>query len=202
MNIFVEIVTNLFRRFVQCFDRTYQRCFVVESLAGIGDEDCRDTEGVVYNKCGGGGVPGRITAGFERVAQSAVGEAGRIRFLLCEQFAAKFFNHTAVTVVFDKSVVFFGCPVGQGLEPVCIMGNSFFQCPHTHTGCHMVGYFAVDRCSVINGVGQGFVRFLGEILLHSLAVKYVLAIVLGYFLFGSDGFYGLTVGSFLHCIKA
>ena len=57
---------------------------------------------VVYNKCGGGGVPGRITAGFERVAQSAVGEAGRIRFLLCEQFAAKFFNHTAVTVVFDK----------------------------------------------------------------------------------------------------
>ena len=66
----------------------------------------------------------------------------------------------------------------------------------------MVGYFAVDRCSVINGVGQGFVRFLGEILLHSLAVKYVLAIVLGYFLFGSDGFYGLTVGSFLHCIKA
>ena len=66
----------------------------------------------------------------------------------------------------------------------------------------MVGYFPVDRCSIINGVGQGFVRFLGEILLHRFAVKYVLAIVLGYFLFGSDGFYGLTVGSFLHCIKA
>ena len=104
--------------------------------------------------------------------------------------------------MFDECVVLFGCPVGKRLEPVCVMCDSFFQCPHTHAGSHMIGYFAVDRGSVVDGMGQGFVGFLGEILLHCLPVEDVLTIIFGYFLIGSNGFHCLSVGCFLHCIEA
>ena len=56
----------------------------------------------------------------------------------------------------------------------------------------MIGDFPVDRCAIVNGVGQGFVRFLGEIFLHRLPVEDILAIVLRYFVFGSNGFHGLS----------
>ena len=121
---------------------------------------------------------------------------------MCEQLAAEFFDHAAAAVMFDECVVLFGCPVGKRLEPVCVMCDSFFQCPHTHAGSHMIGYFAVDRGSVVDGMGQGFVGFLGEILLHCLPVEDVLTIIFGYFLIGSNGFHCLSVGCFLHCIEA
>jgi hypothetical protein len=119
--------------------------------------------------------------------------------LLDEQLAAELLDHAAVAIVFYKSVVLLG---GKRLKPVGVMSDSFFQCPHTHAGCHMIGDFPVDRCAIVNGVGQGFVRFLGEIFLHRLPVEDILAIVLRYFVFGSNGFHGLSVGCLLHSIKA
>lgn len=65
----------------------------------------------------------------------------------------------------------------------------------------MIGDFPVDRCAIVNGVGQGFVRFLGEIFLHCLPVEDILAIVLRYFVFGSNGFHGLSVDAFSTALK-
>ena len=50
MDIFVEIITDIFGRLVQGFDRADQRGLVVQRLTGIGDEYGRDTQGVVYDK--------------------------------------------------------------------------------------------------------------------------------------------------------
>ena len=105
-------------------------------------------------------------------------------------------------VVLHEGVVLLGGPVGERLEPVRVVRDAFFQCPHTHAGGHVVGYLPVDGDAVVDGVGQGFIRFLGEIFLHGLPVEDVLAIIFGYFVLGSDGFHGLPVGSLLHGVEA
>ena len=189
-------------RLVERLDGADQRCLVVERLARVGDEDGRDTEGVVDDESGRGGIPGRVAAGLECVTQSAVGEARRVGFLLYEQFAAEFLDHAAVAVVLDESVVLLGRSVGQRLEPVRVMRDPFAQGPHPHAGGNVVGDLAVDRYPVVDRVGQGLVGLLGKILTHRFPVEDVLSIKLGYNLRGRMRFGRLAVGSFLHGIKA
>ena len=66
---------------VQCPE---QRGLVVERLAGIGDEDGGDAEGVIDHKGRRRGVPGSVAASLEGVADAAVGETGAVGFLLSQ----------------------------------------------------------------------------------------------------------------------
>ena len=202
MHILVEIQANILRRLGQSLDGTDERRLVVQSFARVGNKYGWDTQRIVNNESRRRRVPRRIAASLERVAQATVGETGGIRFLLHQELAAKFFNHTAVAIVLDEGIVLFGGAVGQGLEPVRVMRYTLFQRPHPHTRSHEVGYFAVDRRAAVDGLGKGLVGLLGEILLHRLPVKNIFTEIFRYFLMGGCSLYSFSVGSFFYCIEA
>ena len=189
----VEVMAYVDGSLVYGFERFQQWGFIVEGFAGVGDEDGRDTQGVTHDKSRRGRVPGGVTAGFERITDTAVREAGGIGFLLYEQFAGKLFDHAAFAVVFDESVMFFGCPFGEGVEPVGIMCCTHFDGPFLHTGGYGVGSFAVEGGTVVDGVDQSGIGFFRKILEHLLAVEYVLSEIFRR-TFCRGGYFG---GSFL-----
>ena len=73
------------------------------------------------DECGRGGIPGAVSASLERIADTAVGEARSVGFLLDEELSGELFDYTSFAVLFDEGIVFFGRAAGQGLEPVSIV---------------------------------------------------------------------------------
>ena len=104
--------------------------------------------------------------------------------------------------MFHKGIMLLGCSIGQRLEPMGVMRNALFQSPHAHTCGDQVGHLAVDGNAIVDGVGKGLIGFLGEVLLHRLAIEDILSEILGYFLRGSDRLHSLTVGGFLNSVEA
>ena len=139
VDLLVEVSRDAGSGFVDRVEGAEKRGLEVERLAGIGDEDGRDTESLVEDEHRGGDVPGRVSAGLERVSYAAVGEAGSVRLLLHEEFAGKFLDYAPLAVVLDKGVVFLGCASSQGREPVGVVAHSVVKRPLLHPGCHAVG---------------------------------------------------------------
>ena len=123
--IFIKIKAHLLGRFAQRLDGTDQWSLVVQCLTRVGDEYGRDTERIIDDEGGRRGIPGRIAACLEGVAQTPVGETGGIRLLLYQQLTAKLFDHTAEAIQLGKGVMLLGRTVGQRLKPVRIMGDPF-----------------------------------------------------------------------------
>ena len=71
----VEITADGRSRLADGMQRFQQRGLVVERFARVGDEDGGYAERVVDDEDGRCGVPGRVAAGLEGVANAAVGEA-------------------------------------------------------------------------------------------------------------------------------
>ena len=92
---------------VNGLQRTQQRRLIVERFARVRNEDGGDAKRVVDDEHGRSGVPSRISASLEGVADAAVGERRRVGFLLNEQLSRKLFNHSTLAVGFHKGIVFF-----------------------------------------------------------------------------------------------
>ena len=174
----IEIVAYVDGSLVYGTQGFQQRCLVVQRLTGIGDENSRDAERVVYDECRGGGVPCRVATCLERIADTAVRETGSVRFLLHEQFAGEFLHHAAFAVVFHKSIVLFGSTFGQRMKPVRIVGRPHFNRPFLHTCGNLVGYAAVQRSSVVNHIRQFGIHLARQIAEHLLLVEYILGKIL------------------------
>ena len=175
LDILVEIAAHLRGGLVDGRQRAQQGHFVVERLARIGDEDGRDTERRVDDEGGRRGVPGRVAAGLERIADAAVGERRGVGLLLHEQLAGELLQHAALTVRLGKGVVFLGRTARQGLKPVGIVVRTVLQRPLAHTRRDAVGNFARKRRAFFHRVEQGRIGALVEILPHSRTSKYLLS---------------------------
>ena len=147
-------------------------------------------------------VPGRVAAGLKGVADAAVGEARRVGFLLHEEFSRKLFYHTSLAVMLDKSVMLFGCGLGQRLEPVGVVARTVVDGPAFHAFGHAVGHFARDGLLVVDGVAERFVGVDGEILKHLGAVEHLGCIVLLRTLLGDVHCHRLTVGSLFNYFES
>ena len=69
-------------------------------------------------------------------------------------FAIEVFNDTTLVVVFQESIVFFGCSFCERLEPVGAVGGSHLHSPFLHAGGHLVGYGKVKESAVLDDVAQ------------------------------------------------
>ena len=94
---------------------------LVQRLAGVGTEGGGDTQHLVLDKGGAGGVPSGVAAGLEGGAQAAVGKARGVRFALDQSFAGKFGNRRTIVVGFQEAVVLLGRDAGERLEPMGIV---------------------------------------------------------------------------------
>ncbi len=198
----MEITAYLSRRFIQCFNRADERSFIIQCLTGISNKYGRDTKRIIDNECRRRGVPSRIAACLERIAQASVRETRCIRLLLYQQFTVELFYHAAIAIMFDEGIMLFCRAVGKGLEPMRVMGYAFFQSPHFHSCGYMVCYFAIDWGATVDGLCQGFECLFGEIVLHRLAVENIFTKILRHFPARSMRLHCFSVGSFLYCIKA
>ena len=144
LHIIIEILADLSGSHVHGMEGAEQGSLVVESLTRIGDEDGGNTKGIVDDEDGRRGIPGRVAACLEGVADTTGGEGRSVGFLLNEQFAGKFLNHTTLEVVFDEGVVLLGCALGQRLEPVGVVGHTILYGPLLDASCHGVGDGTVE----------------------------------------------------------
>ena len=155
-----------------------QRSLIVEGLARVGNEDGGNAERVVNDEDGARGVPGRVAACFERVADTARGETRGVGFLLHQQFARELLYQAALAVVFDECIVLLGRALGQRLEPVGVVGHALLVGPLLHAFGHGVGDGAVEPRTVVDDIDELFVDVARKILIHLLAVEHVFSKIL------------------------
>ncbi len=153
-----------------------QRGLLVQGLAVVGTEGGGDAEGhitggVFLQEGGGGAVPGGVAAGLEGHAQAAAGEGGGIRLALDQLLAGKLHDHAAVVGGGDEGVVLLGGDAGQRLEPVGVVGGTFFDGPILHGVGHHRGHLGGKGNAGDDGLPQGLVGLLGQPLLHDLVIK-------------------------------
>ena len=179
-----------------------ERGLVIKRLAGIGNENSRDAEGVVQDEDRGGRIPGGVAAGFEGGADAAVREGGGVRLLLYEHLAVEGLDDAALAVVVDQGVVFFGGAFGQGLEPVGDVGYAVLHRPFFHAAGHAVGRLAVEGLTAFNA-GQERLEAVGiQVFAHFLTVEHEFAEVLGSLASGDFCRNLFSLKGFLHQIKS
>ena len=197
LHVRYEKFTYFGRRLIDCCQRFQERCLVVECLAGVRDKYGRNTQCLVYDEGRGGNVPCGVASCLESIANTSVGKARSIRFLLDEQFAGETLDDVSVIAELDEAVMLLGGTVGERLKPVRVMGYVESLCPTLHAVGNHVRHFAVEGNTVLDGIDDCLVGFFGKKFLHLLAVKHVCAVVvrqfLGWIFYGN----GLSVREFL-----
>ena len=169
----VEKPAHVCRRDVYGVHRAQQRSLVVESLACVRDEYRRNTKRVVYDEHGRCGVPCRVSACLEGVADAAVGERAGVRFLLYKQLSGELFNHSALAVVLYEGIVLLRRSFRQGLEPVGVVCHAVLLRPLFHAGGHGVGNGAVERRTVVDNVDKLVIYACRQVFVHLRTVKNV-----------------------------
>ena len=150
-----------------------QRGFFIQCLSSVGAEGRGYAKGVVLYKGIGGGIPRSIAAGFERGAQPAGGEAGRIGLALYKLLAGEFqYNRAAVVYRSDEAVMLFGGYACHRLKPMCIVCSALLHGPVLHGRGHRVCHAAFKGLIVLYVCLKSFVYFLGKLFPHYLVVEY------------------------------
>ena len=177
----VEEMTHVGGGAIDGVQRLEQRRLVVESLAGIGDKDGGDAEGVVDHEGRRRGVPGGVATSFEGIADAAVGETGAVGLLLRQQFARELLDDVAsrLTGIFDEGVMFLGRALGEWLEPVGVVRGAHVQRPVLHAYSHIVGHFAVERSPVVEHIAERPVGLGREVACHLFSSKNVATVIIG-----------------------
>ena len=157
---------------VQRLHGAQQRRLFVQRFAAVGTEGRGDAQRLVLDKGVGRGIPGRVAASLKRGAQTAGGEAGRVRLALDQLLAGELHKHTAVRRGGDKAVVLLGGDAGQRLEPMGKMSRSMLDGPILHGLCHGVGHLTVQPAALVNGLFQRQIDVMGEPCLHHAVIKY------------------------------
>ena len=201
-HIVVEEAADVFGGLRNGVERTEQRGFVVERLAGVGDEDGGDTEGIVDDEHGRGRIPGAVASGFEGVSDAAVGERRGVGFLLYEQLAAESLHHTTLTVVLHEGIMLLGRTLGERLEPVGVVGDAHLLGPLLHPFGDGVGDGTVETGTVVDDVDEFVIHFCGQVFVHFFAVEHVLAEVFGGSLGRGFHFHSLLLEGFLYDLES
>ena len=201
-HIVVEVLAHLKSGFIDGSERFFERGFVVERFTGVGDENGGNHQCVADEEDGTCRIPSRVAARLESGADAAVGEGGGIGLLLHEEFARKFFDHTAFAIVLHESVVLLGSAFGERLKPVCTMSGTHLDGPLLHTLGDEVGSWEIKRSATIEGCAIALIGFEREILAHLLVVEHVLGIVAGGAFVGRCGWDGALFESLFHDFKS
>ena len=183
-------------------DGTEKRSLIVESLACVRDEDGGDTERVVDDEDGRSGVPSRIAACLEGVADTTVRERAGVRLLLYEQLAGELLYHASLAVVLHEGVMLLGCTLGKRLEPVCVVCHAVLVSPLLDAFGDSVSNRAVETCSVVDYVDKLFIDVAREILIHFRTVENVLAEELRGSFYRCKHFKGFLLESFCYNLKS
>ena len=163
------------------FHGAEQRSLFVKSLSVVAAERRRYAQRAVFDEGVGSRIPCRISARFERRAQSAAGEGACVRFAFDQLLAAELHDDAAVRRGGDERVVLFRGKSRHGLEPVREMRHPFFHRPVFHGVCDDVGGFERKGTVVRAAVLEFLVSVLWQTRAHDLIVEHHAAEQFGHY---------------------
>ena len=198
----VEVVADLRGGLINGRNRAQEGHFVVERLARVGDEDGRNTERSIHDKGGRCGIPGRVAARLEGVADAAVGERRSIRLGLRQELTRELLDHATEAVRLCEGIVFLGRAARQGLKPVRIVVGTMLQGPLAHAGGDRVGHLALQGRSVGHRVRKGLKGFLVEVFAHRLTAEHFSPEVIRRTAFGSLYLHGRVINGRIDHLKS
>ena len=102
----------------------------------------------------------------------------------------------------DEGVVLLGSTLGEGLEPVGVVGGAHLLGPVLHAVGHGIGDAAVEACPVVDDIDEFVIHVCWQVLTHLLAVEHVLAEVFGRALGRCRHFYGLLLEGLLYDLES
>ena len=143
-----------------------QRGFLVERLAAVGTERGRDIEHMILDEREGRRVPCGVASGLKRGAQTAGGEAGRVRLALNQLLAGKLHDNAAACGGRDERVVLLRRDAGHGLEPVGKMRRAELNGPVLHGIGHDVSRSQIEPLALVNGSINVLEYLFRQLLLH------------------------------------
>ena len=163
-----------------------KRRFVVQSLAGVGNEDRRDAQdrsaGHLLDKGGRGHIPRGIASCIMGGAQAAGGEGGGVRLTHDELFAGQIQDDLAHLIRrSQEGIVLFRRDAGQGLEPVRVVGCTFFNGPLHHGLGHHVRGLHGNLTAAFNYALHLGIYLGGQPLLHHRVAEHIHAKIIGHF---------------------
>ena len=126
----------------------------------------------------------------------------RHQVLLYEQFTAEVLYHTALAIMFHEGVVFLGCSLCQGLEPVGIVGGAHLQGPLFHTLSHCICDASVQTRTMVHHVDHLVIDIGRQVFVHLLTVEDVLTEILGRSFGGCFHLDGLFLEGLFHDLKS
>ena len=150
-----------------------QRRFLVERLAAVGTERGRDIEHMILDEREGRRVPCGVASGLKRGAQTAGGEAGRVRLALNQLLAGKLHDNAAACGGRDERVVLLRRDAGHGLEPVGKMRRAELNGPVLHGIGHNVGRSQIEPLALVDSRVDVLEDLLRQLLLHNRFAEYV-----------------------------
>src|SRR5574344_1622906 len=134
------------------------RGFLIQSLTGISNKNCRDTKSLSDDKCGGTWVPCRVTPCLKGISKTTVRETGSIRLLLNQRAALKIFKHSNTALHWIcKRLMLLRRGICKWLKPMGIMSCTHLDRPVFHSGGNLVGNLPLNFFTIIHGVHNGFV---------------------------------------------
>ena len=171
----------------QCVHGTQQRCFLIQCLTGIGNENSRNVQGAFFHKAVGSRIPCGIASCRAGLTQTAGRERRGIWFALDQLFAGKVHNYHAVVSRADERVVLFCGRTCHRLEPVGIVGRTVFDRPILNGICHNIGISGIQGSTHLTGFGHCLIDRLRESCLHDFIIEDVACKVLSN-IFGHDNY--------------
>ena len=189
-------------RIRNCLQSFFERSLVVKGLSSIGNENGRDTEGVIHDEYRRSRIPCSVASGLESRPDASVGERGGVRFLLRQGTAVEFLYDSTLPVIFDEGIVFFRRTFRERLEPVGHMGDVMFQRPFLHAFRDPVSGLPVQWMSLVDALKKGRKSVSIKILAHLAAVENEFSKIVGRFAFYFLGRDCLFLKGFLDQIKS
>ena len=181
LDLLVEIPAHLPRRVTERSSRTDQRGLVIQRITRIGHKNRRDTQRVTDKEHRTRRIPCRITARFEGISNTTVGERRRIGFLLIQALAAELLHQRTVLIQRKEGIVFLRRSACQRLKPVGEMRSTMIHRPFADTDGYHTCYIAMDRTTIIYIVEQLIQYILRNIFLHFIAREYVACEIIFHF---------------------
>ena len=148
-----------------------QRRLLIQCLSAVRQESCGNVQRTVLDERGRGRIPRGVPAGLKGGAQTAGGEAGRVRLALHQLLSGKLHQDPAVLLRGDEAVMLLRGQTGHRLEPVREVGGTVLDSPFLHGRRDRIRHIELQVRSVLDGLANCTVDILREAVLHDLVVK-------------------------------
>ena len=158
------------------FHGTKQGCLLIQCLSCIRTKGCRNAKNgscrILAHKGRRSAIPSGITSCLKGCPKTSRWERRCIRLPFDQFLSRKLQLHGSVRKrCRNKGIVFLRRKSRQRLEPVGIMGGTFFNSPLLHSSCHHFRCHGIQFLPLIQGLVKFLVNLLRQLFQHYFIIE-------------------------------